>query len=133
VEYGRLAVPITDLYSMRKRAIERSGQPDVYQYESIPENVINQIIMILSDAIGNYEKVWDSIVNTLAREYGDPSIKTPNPNGVLDGRQSCVNFIKRKMHIDGKLDIIELSLKLIDRAVRKVEHKYRYENYNCTR
>jgi hypothetical protein len=110
-------MPIFDLYSKRKKAIERSGQPDVYQYESIPENVTNQIIMVLCDAIKNHEGIWSVIINTLAREYGDPSILIyfKQNTSMLDNKRSCLEFLKTQLHTDRKLDLIELSFRFIDR------------------
>jgi hypothetical protein len=95
--------------------VQRSGQPDVYQYEIIPENVINQVIMILGDAIGNFEKIWDVTINTLAREYSDPSILLCSKYHrlTLDSRGSCEEFLTTQLDIDRKLDLIELSFRLI--------------------
>jgi hypothetical protein len=109
-------MPIFDLYSKRKKASERSGQPDVYQYESIPENVANQIAMILSEAIGDSEQYWAFIINAIAREYGDPSV------GIWPtSRDSCMRFLRKDSNIDSKLDLIELSFKLIDKGIRGYE------------
>lgn len=104
---------ISDLYSHRKKKKEQSGQSDVYQYDSIPDHVINQIIMILDEAIGDAEAYWEYIINIIAREYGVPSVKLwPT------GRQSCVNFLTKRANIDSKLDIIELAFKVIDENIR---------------
>jgi hypothetical protein len=95
---------ISDLYSHRKNKKAQSGQSDVYQYDSIPGYVINQIIMILDDSIGK------------AREYGDPSV-----NIWPSGHQSCVNFPIKHVNIDSELDIIEFAFKVIDEKIRNYE------------
>lgn len=119
---------ILDLFSRRKQEQERSGQPDVYQYTSIPDHVINQIVMILDDAIGRYwvysggyedppahaNDNWDFIIESLAREYGDPSLIQKN------NRSACVHFLKMQPEIEKQLDLIELSFRLIDMHARKI-------------
>jgi hypothetical protein len=107
---------IFDLYSKRKKQGERSGQPDVYQYVNIPGNVINQIVMILRDAIGQLDDYWTFIIETLAREYGDPTIR------LYAARESCERFLVQETDIDRKLDIIELSFHVIDRLIRELDY-----------
>jgi hypothetical protein len=104
---------ISDLYSHRKNKKAQSGESDVYQYDSIPGYVINQIIMILGDSIGNAEQYCEYIINTMAREYGDRSV-----NIWPSGRQSCVNFLTKPGNIDSELDIIEFAFKVIDEKIR---------------
>jgi hypothetical protein len=65
---------VFELYSKWKKAMERSGQPDVYQYDSIPGHVSNQIIMIWNDAIGFNEAYWGSIIETLGRNMVIPQL-----------------------------------------------------------
>ena len=60
---------IIDLYSKRKKAAERSDQPEIYQYTDFPIQFRRQVIYIWSRAIGVYQKT-DSysaipILNTL--------------------------------------------------------------------
>ena len=46
-------MPIYDIYSRRKRRAEQA-EPDVYQYEFIPDTVRTQIRYIWDGAIGPY-------------------------------------------------------------------------------
>lgn len=96
--------------------MEQSGQPDMYQYEIIPEHVINQVIMILCDTLIYAETIWSTIINILAREYGDPTIllSVKTNSQIIDSKRSCLEFLKKQLHTDRKLDLIELSFKLID-------------------
>jgi AbiJ N-terminal domain 4 len=112
-------MPIFDLYSKRKRVVERSGEQDVYQYRNIPDKVINQIITILREAIGDFEGIWKIIINALEMEYGEPSILFFHRNDGLDSRRSCINFLKNHVDIDRRLDLIELSFRLIDGEIRQ--------------
>jgi hypothetical protein len=91
----------------------------VYQYWNIPDNVINQIIIILREAIGDWEYIWEYIINTLAREYGEPSILFFHHNDSLNSRGSCLIFLKNQVQIDRRLDLIELSFRLIDGEIRQ--------------
>lgn len=45
---------IYETYAVRKRAAQRAGQPDVYQYEELPPFLRKQIVMIWDEAIGRY-------------------------------------------------------------------------------
>jgi AbiJ N-terminal domain 4 len=114
-------MPIRDLYSKRKKATEQSGQPDVYQYDNVPDNVINQLIMILHDAIGT-SGALTNIMKTLAREYGDPSITYSSPE----------QFLRERKHIDEKLDIIELKFRFIDKVIRAEILPEIQENFGIT-
>lgn len=105
------------LYSKRKRAREQSGQPDVYQYESIPENVANQIVMILCDAIGHHDEYLTFIIKTLAREYGEPKIMLQ-----ITSHDLCIKFLERETNIDRKLDVVELSFRVIDKLIRGLHY-----------
>ncbi|MFZ0978724.1 MAG: hypothetical protein WAN23_04900 [Candidatus Acidiferrales bacterium] len=121
---------VFETYSKRKKAAERAGTPDVYQYDALPNPLRVQIIHIWRDAIGIY------------REGGQFSYATPSPaNGwwklVHDtiARESGVFFIGQNLedydsrcerHLLsadtlGTLDIIELSFRLIDRVVRDAD------------
>ena len=45
-------MPISELFSKRKRKRERAGQPVIYQYDEIPKKFRNQVRRIWEDAIG---------------------------------------------------------------------------------
>ena len=65
---------ITDLFSKRQKR-RRGEVPDVYQYETIPEELRIQVIHIWLDAFGEIHasgaaSVYESIHKNLCREYG---------------------------------------------------------------
>jgi len=43
---------VYETYSNRLKKRERAGQPDVYQYDNLPEALRTQIYFILQDTLG---------------------------------------------------------------------------------
>src|SRR5437016_2900566 len=86
-------MPILDTFSKRQKRRERAGQPDVYQYDSLPVTFRIQVIYIWRTAIGPFgtedwgghvpvsNQWWREIHDTLARELGvfRLSDKSANP------------------------------------------------------
>ena len=46
------------MYSKRKKAAEKAGQEDVFQYDVLPEAFRVQVIHIWVDAIGSWRSGW---------------------------------------------------------------------------
>lgn len=78
----REAMGIFDLFSKRRADAEKSGQPDVYQYEQIPNSLRVQVHQIALEAIGlpsRYARggggdlgndIWEMIEKVYLREKG---------------------------------------------------------------
>jgi Domain of unknown function (DUF7014)/AbiJ N-terminal domain 4 len=120
-------------FSTRQRNLSQSDQPRIYQYDDLPTPFRTQVIHIWRTAIGFYQvppvygnmpresdpvpmnKFWDSVIDTLSREYG-----------VLDlGRRERNSQRLCEAHLlesdtEKALDIIELTFRLIDSALRKL-------------
>ncbi|MFM7575910.1 MAG: hypothetical protein ACKO5Q_03055, partial [Microcystaceae cyanobacterium] len=72
-----------ELYSKRKKRIDRGGKPEVYQYDKLPIKFRRQVIHIWSSAIGVYSpvqpyrlppqenEIWNYIHNSFVRELGE--------------------------------------------------------------
>lgn len=121
---------IEDLYSKRKKRLERAGQPDVYQYDNLPAPFRVQVAHIWLGAIGRYidtsrsysaliydtsaNQFWARIRNQMCQEKGVfslvPDRQTPE--------EECINYLLTA-DLDGALDIIEFSFEVIDRFVRR--------------
>jgi hypothetical protein len=43
---------VVELYSKRRKAEQRSGQPDIYLYDRLPGPFRNQVVHIWRDLIG---------------------------------------------------------------------------------
>jgi hypothetical protein len=116
-------VSIVDLYSRRKRLLEKGGEADVYQYKDVPRSLRVQIIYIWREAIGqcfqpnpygmghrppNSNDWWKEIHSKLAREKGLFALgpgETP-----LD---QCANYLLSATHIEDILDTVELTFGVI--------------------
>jgi hypothetical protein len=122
-------MPIIDLYSKRKKRIEKGNQPEIYQYNNLPLAFRRQVIHIWISAIGVYEffirdyiphesyQLWLQIHDLLARELGlfelSPS-RSPNPF------EQCKNFLlDDSTSIDHLLDLIEITFYVIDTTIRE--------------
>jgi hypothetical protein len=130
---------INDLYSKRKKRIERAGQPDVYQYESLPLRFRRQVIHIWSSAIGKYQRsecfaeyipseniLWHKIHDSFARELGLFHLGSELQNPF----DKCQSFLlSEDTHVDNVLDLIEFTFFRIDYDVRKLlqDHRHRGE------
>lgn len=119
-------MPVYDLFSRRKRHREKAGQPDVYQYDDLPQPLRVQIAHIWRGAIGKYgvdqlgigikppsNDHWNLMCDAMCREKGVFSLGS----GITPADQ-CVNYLLTAP-TDDALDIIEFSFRLIDMVVRK--------------
>jgi hypothetical protein len=118
-------VAILDLYSRRKRRAQQAGQPDVDQYDDIPQELRIQIIQIWQDAIGlclsdssgvlgpddeypNSNDWWRGIHSALAREKGVFRL-AEGRNGFL----RCSKYLLEASSIDDVLDVVEVTFQTI--------------------
>jgi hypothetical protein len=112
---------IYETFSKRLRKRERAGQPDVYQYDDLPDPLRVQIIHIWNSAIGptvknnrstGSGKIWEFIDDTLSRKMGI---------FYLGGDKSeisevlCKRYLRRASTTEA-LDIIELSFRCIENS-----------------
>lgn len=112
-------MPVYETFSKRQKRLEQAGQLDVYQYDLLPETFRIQVIHIWESALGSFEpgynervaasEAWEYIHHILSRERGVLSLDDPHDNPDTQ----CKSFL-RKANIDGVLDIIELSFRVID-------------------
>ena len=123
-------MPVFNLYSRRKQQAEKT-QPDVYQYDFIPEKVRNQIVHIWEDAFGSYEdfnsRPWKSIRDAIYREHGIPLSRS----AVLPGAQ-CIAYLNSDRSIEEILDILDLSFWYIHHIVSS-EPVHRWLEYGVLR
>lgn len=124
-------MPIFKNYAARKKEQERAGQPDVYQYDKLPETLRIQIIHIWRTAIGPYvqtgrahfgplptsNSVWETICNKHARAIG---------RFFLGDQPHEDPFVQCQRHLmmadlDDALSLIELSFLLISVTCRHMD------------
>jgi hypothetical protein len=128
---------INDLYSKRKKRIERAGQPEVYQYKDLPIEFRRQIIHIWLSAIGGYRepgsfagymslvsRLWHEIHDSFARELGLFHLGSEFQNPF----DQCQFFIlSENTNVDNVLDLIEFTFYTIDDVVRELLQDYRHQ------
>ncbi|HUJ30002.1 MAG TPA: hypothetical protein VLY23_01880 [Candidatus Acidoferrum sp.] len=119
---------IVDLYSKRKKRQESQGKADVYQYDQIPEGLRIQVVKIWAAALGRWRPPSDTpfVRNSPSSgwwEYIERNVSTEKSMWNLgkpssDPQTRCIEYLMGA-DTDGALDIIELSFKVLDLAIRK--------------
>jgi hypothetical protein len=133
-----LVMPIYELYSRRKNEAEKS-QPDVYQYDKIPDPLRVQVRRILEDSIGafnrpsewgrsvpNNNEAWDFLRDAVAREHGKLSLANER-----HGYDDCVAFIHSEKKVEQWLDLVELCMRYVDKVLNAKE-KYELDRIGAT-
>ncbi len=128
-------------FSKRQDASTKPVGSDVYQYDSIPEPFRKQVIHIWNDAAGFYyvppiypnmpsssdpipmNWFWDTVVLELSRAYGEFNLNRRE----RDREELCKSHL---LECDTKkaLDIIELTFRMIDEELRKLNNSQRREH-----
>jgi hypothetical protein len=124
---------ILETFSKRQKRLQKAGQQDIYQYDTIPAPFRMQVLHIWKTAFGKFylpgefsfgvrsspaNKFWIFLHDSLARELGV---------GVLAGdpfdepKVRCQKFLF-EADTSGVLDIIEFSFRIIDRGVRDMDN-----------
>lgn len=114
---------VLDLFSKRRRAARAAGQPDVYQYEKLPQEFRVQVAHIWSTAIRQDHyiiqsprfvdgPIWEVISQTLARELCRMRLSNER-----DPFLQCQDFLFNAS-TENALDLIELTFSAIDRELR---------------
>jgi len=109
---------IYETFSKRIKRLAQTGQPDVYQYEDLPQAFRVKVALIWKDVLGTAVNggyatkskfIWDQIHDAIAKEKGVFYLG----NNSYDGPdERCIDFLL-SAPIDEALDIIELSFRLI--------------------
>lgn len=125
-----------DSFSKRLKRKLKGATPDIYSYDDIPQPFRVQVIHIWVTAIGSYapdsygnakisDGAWPFIHDTLARELG--VFRLAQGDGPFI---DCQHFLQKAEPLQC-LDLIELSFRYIDRAVRK-EGAWQWERSGIT-
>ena len=111
---------VTDLFSKRQKR-SRGEVPDVYQYETIPNQLRVQIVQILQDAFGkpsydpyfgpnNSARAYMFIHKALCHEYGVFTLGKPHDSDF----ESVANFFLQTKEVEEVIDVIELSFQFLN-------------------
>ena len=119
-------MPVVDIFSKRQKRLQ-GELPDVYQYETIPQALRNQVLYIWDDTFGSdkslpaIRRVFEYISNVLRREYGLATL-----GGSGSPFQSVRNFFLSTKVTEQVLDVIEISFQRIDEDVRSGRARFPY-------
>ena len=128
-------MPIFELFSKRMARLQ-NPQPEVYRYDDIPRAMRVQIIHIWGDGLGNPERdgdftgnvrpTYQNIVDALRREYGVFKLieTTFDPNDRRLAYSELCDFFLKTKDVTKVLDIIEITLKVIDGGTRYWEYRH---------
>lgn len=109
---------IFELFSKRQKLM-RGETHDVYIYDNIPKPLRVQLIQIIEEGFGIYRPGADAISNDLhkilCREYG---VFTLTDARVHSKWEAIVHHLLETQEVDRVIDIVEISLKIIDVHVR---------------
>ena len=115
---------------LSKRIKNADGEPEVFIYNSFPSAFRNQVFYILEDVLEPYstydENLWDIFEENFCREKGLKGMGY----GKLQkgyGKSSIEEYFKDCDDIDF-LDAIDYFFYLIDKKLRTIKPKYKYEN-----
>lgn len=129
---------VADIYSKRQKRC-RGEVPDVYHYETIPQELRVQIIHILNDVfqIANYgdtvgefhttpdgasEWIYERIYETLCDEYGVFTLS----DRAMRTSEAVHEFLLRTPETDKVLDAIEIAFCYIEKYVDNLVHQKEY-------
>jgi hypothetical protein len=127
-------MPIFDLFSKRLKRQGDAGKPILYTYDKFPTPFRTQVAHIWESTIGHWRRyendaisnqAWAVIHNTMARELGVPALGIRELDA--NPHQRCLRFLGSAGG-EGVLDIIEVSFRVIDTAIRKVDLYVRQQN-----
>lgn len=118
---------IVDIYSKRQKTL-RGEVYDVYSYDDIPQPLKVQIIQILYNTIGKYDKNsifhnsranngYKYIVETLCHEYGVFSLSSSKNANKGIYIEELTHFFLQEQNVERVLDAVELSFQKIDSKI----------------
>ena len=132
---------VADIYSKRQKRF-RGEVPDVYQYETIPQELRVQIIHILKDVfrivsygdtVGEfhttldkaYEWIYERIYETLCDEYGVFTLS----DSATYSAGAVHEFLLHTLETDKVLDVIEIAFCYIEKYMDRLVHQNGYNAY----
>ncbi len=120
---------VFDLFSKRQKRL-RGEVPDVYQYETIPQELRVQVIHIWQEAFGETEHssmgglyypsdtavAYEFIHKTLSYHYGTLGLGGPHDSDF----DSVHNFFLQTEEAEKAIDVIELSFRYMDQRYSRI-------------
>jgi hypothetical protein len=112
---------VFDLFSKRQKRL-RGEMPDVYQYDTLPQQLRGQIVHIIRDAFGRdveavlTEQAYSFVYDLLCREYGVFQLTDHDRHGKA---ASLIDFFLTCPSVDESLDVVETCFRYVDVVVRE--------------
>lgn len=129
---------ITDLFSKRQKKL-RGEVPDVYIYDSLPDELRVQIVYLLEDGLGNAAEYdtefyavrngYKYIVESLCREYGVFSLVEERYN-YRQYMQELFDFTLKERDVEKVLSAVELSFCFMESTCRHFDYR---NNFNASK
>jgi len=114
---------LLDLYSKRRRR-ERGEITDVFTYDDLPNPLRVQVVHILRDGLETTDgpdqqsqEAYKFIHDTLAREYGMFYLADAAKGRYPNFGEALFNFFLQTNDVERALDVVELTLRYIERIV----------------
>lgn len=120
---------IFETYSYRKRLDERNGEPEVYSYETAPDQLRHQLAIAICEGIGNYSYNERDYLN--ANEYWDILDQICSEEifsylDFIDERNLSERFslfLKNVKNIDDLLSAIEIACRILCQLKNKIPYQ----------
>jgi len=125
-------MPITDLFSKRQKRL-RGEAPDLFVYDTIPQELRVQIVHILCDALGdereykyggNIGRAYELIVTSLCREYGVFNLYPPSIYSDRSYFLELQNFILHEVDVERVIDAVDLAFRVIAVSSRRFDYRH---------
>jgi hypothetical protein len=117
-------MPIFEIFSKRQKRL-RGEMPDVFQYDTIPQQLKVQVIHIFREVFGSEANVesehWSLIHQALTREYGVfhlADVVDPYGYETTQKALEVVRFFLQEQNAEKSLDVIELGAKVISQRIQ---------------
>jgi hypothetical protein len=120
-------MPVYQTFTRRRDRAAKPGGAEVYVYDHLPDSLVNQIMAIWEDVLGNVsrfqmgqsyltpESVWATVEDVIVREYGFRSL--PHHAGDYASVEDRVlSFFENTNVNDHRLDVIEIVFRMIARS-----------------
>lgn len=116
-------MPVRDLFSKRQKRL-RGETPDVYSYDTLPDSLRTQIVLIWDEAIGfprselglpsSADRLFTEVERILCKEFGRFSLDESQRNS----RNRVKSFFLGCAAVEQCLDVVEVVFSQIQQACR---------------
>src|SRR5689334_11064977 len=120
---------VFETYERRRLAAQRAGEPDVFEYDQIPDFLRRQLVIILGDSIGIYSESqyehrkanswWEALADIMTREVES----FPRYRYDVSPYDRCVEFVRNEQNVDRWLSFVEVACRVLERVEDSSEYQ----------